>query len=161
MTVKQLTGRVQNLKRHIHLNKDKIGTDLRNYTKKEKQSGKMKFTEAGFPIHDYIKEMRDEREKREYKKSLQVRVDPSETNKFAHLKKKTGPPQDIVKHLQEEMLLERKEQEQRFKECGYDGLMEEEKVLYNMQKEMKAEAERTKKIIHELCLGDMNGIDSR
>ena len=71
--------------RHMHMHKDKIGTDLRNITKKEKQSANLKFTAAGFPVHDYIKELRDEREKKEYKKSLQVKVDTTDVSKHTHL----------------------------------------------------------------------------
>lgn len=87
-TVDQMTSRVQTLKRHMIKNKDKIGQlDLRNFTGNNRQRNQIKFTKAGFPIHDYIKEMREEREKREFKKSQQQvqHIDPKELQQFAHL----------------------------------------------------------------------------
>ena len=62
----------------MHKNQHKIGTDLRNFTKKDRQRGQIKFTKAGYPIHDYIKEMREEREALEYKKAQVVKVDPED-----------------------------------------------------------------------------------
>ena len=80
-------------------NKDKIGTDMRQFTGNDRQRNQIKFTKAGFPIHDYIKEMREEREKAEFKKSQQIYVDPNETAKHAHLTKKVQPQRDILKIL--------------------------------------------------------------
>ena len=69
-TVEQLTSRVQNLKRHIHSKGNQVSAEIKDYKSIENKRGRIKFTDAGFPIHDYIKEMREEREEREYKKSL-------------------------------------------------------------------------------------------
>ena len=52
----------------MHKNEGKE-IDLRNFTKRDQKRGKIKFTQAGFPIHDYIKELREERENLEDKKS--------------------------------------------------------------------------------------------
>ena len=97
----------------------------------DRTKNKIKFTKAGFPIHDYLKELREERETRDYKRSIRIRADPKETKKHAHLKKENAePPQDILKHLQEEIEQERKEMEERLKYGGIESLQEEERLRY-------------------------------
>ena len=58
-TVNQMSNRVQNLKAHMAQNKNVVGTDLRSFTGVDRQRESVKFTAAGFPVHDYIKEMRE------------------------------------------------------------------------------------------------------
>ena len=58
----QLEFRVQLLKRHMKDNKNVVGTDLRIWTGSERQRNTVKFTKAGFPIRDYLREMREDRQ---------------------------------------------------------------------------------------------------
>ena len=62
----------------------------------------VKFTEAGFPIHDYIREMKEEREKREYKKAQKLKVEKADTDKHQHLAG-VKEKRDILKCLKEEL----------------------------------------------------------
>ena len=57
----QLEFRVQLLKRHMN-NKNVVGKDLRLFTGSERQRNTVKFTKAGFPIRDYLREMREDRQ---------------------------------------------------------------------------------------------------
>ncbi len=61
-TVSQLVNRVQTLKRHV-MRTGKVSADIKSFTAGESKRGKINFTDAGFPIHDYIREMREDREK--------------------------------------------------------------------------------------------------
>ena len=41
----------------------KVSSEIKNFTAGENKRAKVNFTDAGFPIHDYIREMREDREK--------------------------------------------------------------------------------------------------
>ena len=72
-TVQQMTNRVQGLKRHLNNNKNVGQTNVVDVSKilsSQQKRNQMKFTAAGYPVHDYIKEMREEREMTEYKKAM-------------------------------------------------------------------------------------------
>ena len=128
----------------------------------ERHKNKIKFTKAGFPIHDYLKELREDREKRDYRRSLQVRADPRDAQKYAHLKKSQNQaPVDILKNLQDEMEQERKEMEERLKHGGIESLQEDERLKYETQIAMEEDNRRIKGIVAQLIGTDMQGIDSR
>ena len=67
--------------------------DVGKILSSQQKRNQMKFTAAGYPVHDYIKEMREEREMTEYKKAMQVVHDEDEgqaaaqaAQRQAHLK---------------------------------------------------------------------------
>lgn len=61
-TSNQLHFRVQLLKRHMKENGKVVGTDLSLWNGSERQRNTVKFTKAGFPIRDYLREMREDRQ---------------------------------------------------------------------------------------------------
>ena len=75
-----MTNRVQGLKRH--LNSKNAGqtnvVDVSKILSSQQKRNQMKFTAAGYPVRDYIKEMREERELQEYKEAMQVIHDEDE-----------------------------------------------------------------------------------
>lgn len=77
--------------------------NIKNFTDLENKQAKVKFTKAGFPIHNYLKEMRDEREKREYKLAQKIKADPSEAKRYTHLSQPPAP-RNILKSLKDELL---------------------------------------------------------
>lgn len=89
-TVQQMVKRVQTLKRHV-LKEGKVQANIKNFTDAENKNAKVKFTEAGFPIHNYLKEMRDEREREEYKNAQKIKADPAEAKRHAHLSQPAAP----------------------------------------------------------------------
>ena len=55
-TVKQVTDRVQNLKKNVEKNKGSKEPQFRISEAAKRKRGRIKFTKAGYPIHDYLNE---------------------------------------------------------------------------------------------------------
>ena len=89
------------MKRHI-AKTGKVEATIKTFADYENKRTKVKFTDAGFPIHDYLKEMRDSRERIEFKRASKVKVEMSDTAKHTHL---SPPPakRNILKSLQDEL----------------------------------------------------------
>ena len=52
--------------------------DVSRILSSQQKRDQMKFTAAGYPVRDYMKEMREERELQEYKEAMQVIHDEDE-----------------------------------------------------------------------------------
>ena len=67
-TVKQVTERVQGLMYHVGQNNGVVDGGFRSREATKRKRNRIKFTEAGFPIHNYLNELHDERERKELDK---------------------------------------------------------------------------------------------
>ena len=135
--------RVQNLKRYMSANQNKkIGQEQRPYVSTERHKSKIKFTNAGYPMRDYVKEMRDERlEKEELRQIEMEQLDKKGLARQQYLEKMMNEKEqpDIVTRLQQEMEMDKKDLQSRLERGGLESLTENEKALLKVQEEIKEE----------------------
>ena len=133
-TVKQVTDRVQNI---IKQGAEKNGISNSSFRTKEeakRKRNRIKFTKAGYPIHNYLNGLHDEREKKILDKKRTKIVTESPTGHLKNLVSKSKePPRDIFKALRDEIELEKKDFETRLAAGGVESLQDDERALYEMQ----------------------------
>ena len=64
-----------------------VGTDLRLFTGAERKRNTVKFTKAGFPIQDYLREMREDRQlEKQLKQEEKLDQKAESPNEYHHRK---------------------------------------------------------------------------